>query len=255
MARIASVNIASIYPIERADSPGIAFKASRPYHPEKGKAYVEFQLPVATPDHPVIVLPIEDCFQNVYMGQDVGVRAELISALEIATDLARAWSGSTVGTESGFGPGVGVIEGPAPDQEWLAGQRARQNGYFQLLIQRGNDAERKVRPDLISREMRLAAKIMGKEDLPWVKGAAEQLADKINCPICTTKIPRAAIFCPHCTKQIAPLPAHLDFSAGNTHAQPGRIADVVTANMDVVPQLDAPGESDAAKIIAAGKRK
>ncbi len=195
MARKSAVTIVSVYPMEK--------RVEHPYGPVKGMGSYEFVLPAA-PANGYSKLVVEDCYQKVYLGENIGFKFELIEAMTIAQALVGNWVSTVVGADSGFGPGVFIAAGDEPTKEELARARENQELYFEYLI---NQAETKYRANKfeeITDTHRAAAKWMGRENVEWLRQIKRQQMKE--CPLCFAMIPQQASVCPNCTRDIAPLP-------------------------------------------------
>lgn len=198
MARKSQVTIVSVYPMEK--------RAEHPYGPVKGMGAFEFVLPAA-PAKGWSKLVIEDCYQKVYLGENVGHKFDLIEADNIARALVENWVSTVVGADSGFGPGIFICAGDEPTKEELSRARENQELYFEYLI---NQAEAKFRAnkfDEITDTHRAAAKWMGRENVEWLRQIKRQAMK--DCPLCFASIPEPATVCPNCTRTIGQIPSDL----------------------------------------------
>jgi hypothetical protein len=182
--------IASIYPIQ--------LEAERQFSAKLGGGYAKFVMPAGSVERPS-VLEINDHYQQVYMGMDIGYQQLPILSADIANDLYKNWSNG-LAADMGFGPGVFLCETRVPSREEIAAANESQLNYFRYLVQKGNEAAAEDRPDKISHLHRLAAKEMGQEHLDWTRPMRQvKLKD---CPLCTTPINAKASVCPNCKRDI-----------------------------------------------------
>lgn len=202
MARKATVTIVSVYPFELPHKKGISCEAERHYGPKKGQGYAIFELPTA-PREGHSTLVVEDCWQRVYMGENIGYRPQIIEATEIAQDLLTNWVSRRVGSGDGLGPGIGIIQGETPTKEELQALRAQQEAYFSRLVSLARQHSRENHPDRITDEMRAAGKWLGlsKDEDRWIDPIEVQ-ASLVPCPYCYSRINSMATVCPVCTRDV-----------------------------------------------------
>lgn len=231
MARyIADVRfIASIYPgklpdIRRnygktLDGEGFGVERSTLFHLE----------PVKRGDKPFI-LPVYDSFESVLnifelsalKGQAQKPRMpKPVRCQDIMADILKEWTGGLHNVPAGAMPGVGEVSllpsqlkefnssGKMPAglaQDELSQLESQQTLYFEYLFTEGERLHKEANWKEITETMRLAADWLGYQR-EWSHRAIAR--DSGPCPLCTSIIPNAAIFCPHCHQQVRAMPAEI----------------------------------------------
>jgi hypothetical protein len=188
------VSIVSVYPKR--------LSAEFPWSPNKGAGLCQYVLE-APPKGGYSILPIERAYQKVYFGENVGNRWDPIEPQSIAENLIHVWAENIVGSGSGAGPGIFIIDHEKPTEKELKAARDRQEQFMSYLFDQADALYRAGKdPGQITQEMRDAAVWLGHMSVEWLKPNAKQEMKK--CPFCISDIPAGATVCRVCLKALSP---------------------------------------------------
>ena len=161
---------------------------------------------------PYFVLPIYDSFESIIdvLGTTQRQKGEkaylprMVPVDEIVADMLKQWTGGLFGVPDGAHPGIMEIAGPTPSKAEQQEMERAQTSYFNFRFSEGERLYRENKWDNITDEMRLAAEWLGHKTV-W---SSTDIAENSEpCPFCTTVVPKLAIICPTCRKQIREVPA------------------------------------------------
>jgi hypothetical protein len=108
-----------------------------------------------------------------------------------------------------FGTGFAMIAGDTPTPEELAALRKELATKFLRDVQQANDWHSKGEGMKIRRRHRVAAKGIGDEGLPWVRGIQQRVMK--DCVACGKGILTKAIVCEHCGTNLVRFYADMKF--------------------------------------------
>jgi hypothetical protein len=125
---------------------------------------------------------------------------------EIIADLIGKWASGLFGVPDGAHPGIMEIAGPVPTKAEQQQMEQAQTLYFNFRFSEGERLYRENKWGEITDVMRLAAEWLGHKTV-W---SSTDIADTSEpCPFCTTVVPKLAIVCPTCQRQIREIPPEL----------------------------------------------
>lgn len=217
--------IASIY-------PGEVVPQRRHYGPSResaGRNAVRSSLftlqPVPRGKKP-FVLEIMDSFEDVLdvvgsssSADAKGAKPRLskpVAVESIASDLLACWTGGLFNVPQGAKPGIIQIADRVPTISEMREMEQQQVLYFSYFFTEGERLHQEKNWKEITGVMRLAAEWLGKKTMWSHRDMAEE---SFACPLCTTIIPNAAVFCPQCHQQIKAIPVDiLKLQAGSQMA-------------------------------------
>lgn len=165
-----------------------------------------YQMPAA-PRGSYVTFTVYDTQQWINRPRDDRFQGDVepmpIPARIVAEDLVSTWGGDTLGSRSGYKPGIGIIASDSPTDAELASLRAGQSNLFHWLITDANGKHISGEGVLISDMHRMAAKEMldkGAERLPWFP--VVDFAAVKDCPACGKQTEQKAKVCDKCHENL-----------------------------------------------------
>ena len=128
-----------------------------------------------------------------------GYMFRAIWALDIAKSLVSKRTDNSLGSESGYGPGLGLIENPEPTTQELASLNHRQESWCRWLVTKADNDWIQGRRNLIGGTARSAAHYLGLDKSPeheWVRSIKPD--EYKSCFVCQERIRSASRSCPNC---------------------------------------------------------
>jgi hypothetical protein len=205
--------IASIYP-GRVEPQRRHYGLSRESLGPRANRSTLFELePVPRGEAPFI-LRVTDSFEDVLdvlgqSGTEGGHKPKLtkpVGADDVVRDLLSCWTGGLFNVPSDAKPGIIEIAGTRPAAGEMVQMLQQQTVYFEFLFNEGERLHKANEWKEITDVMRLGAEWL-QRNVIWANRS--MAADSVPCPLCTTIIPGAAVFCPQCRQQIRALPAEI----------------------------------------------
>lgn len=186
-----SATVISVYPQ--------ALKFEFPWSENKQASRQTYSIEKGSPEAPARMV-VNDAFQKIYAGEFVGHRFDFITAHSIADNFVKCFASGVLGAEQGLGPGLMVLDPDRPEDGQIAELVAKQEAYFQALVEDAEDNYRKGTSHKITNVHRMAAIAMGREGLEWVKPRTRSVLK--DCPFCYQRIPVQAIVCAFCRRDL-----------------------------------------------------
>lgn len=207
MLAIASIYPGELEPIRRSYGP------SRDSTGPKAVRSTLFRLDPVPRGKKPFVLEVYDSFEDILnpMQQEGSGRGRMqkpVPVQNIVDDLLGRWTGSMYNVPAEARPGIIQIVGTVPTSGEVRQMEEQQSAYFEYWFAQG-EALYRGDPTTIenyktySKEMRLAANWLDRSR-PW--SDARIASESEPCKWCTTIIPKLAIFCPQCQKQVRDIP-------------------------------------------------
>lgn len=150
-----------------------------------------FTIPAGTPEEPaVLTVGPSSWWRDIDVEQPI---IEIpVSSVSIAESVVKDYCNGVLGCNMGDSmPGLFFVLGEISPfqikQQYTKDLKAaitRQNNWFNVLIRLADSlwARSNGNPLAIADEMRLAARMLGKEDKPWLKDF--EMIEKVQCPAC-----------------------------------------------------------------------
>jgi len=187
--------IASVYP----DSP---LPIDRPFD-----GWHTFKIDACPKGTAPQLLEVFDCFQiEPDFLQRNNKHEVLIFHEQVIGDLLKHWAATPMGAPAGCGPGIGVIAGPEPTEEEIAGLIERQTVMFTWQYHEGQRMAQQHDWRGIDRHVRLAAAWLGMDEI-WARDLHK--SDVEPCPACHAPISKGVYICIACGTVLRALPPEL----------------------------------------------
>ena len=179
------VTICSIY-------PGKILPVKRPLY---SKTY---EVPSGTPENPGYLV-VEDAFQQVYFGENIGSRLARELASRVAADIINEVSGklSDSSAQEDAYPGIFVCAGDQATPDEIAENAARRHRFLKRQVGTAQELGRLKLNHRIDEKHRLAARLLDIHGEDWQD--ENDSGPMIACPWCVKRIPAQAKVCHFCS--------------------------------------------------------